>query len=116
MDKQHTESKTRNAYAVSLMAILSALGSVACCLPFALLAAFGVASAGAVFSAMRPWLLALSGVLLVIGFVQIYRGEKSCRRRSVASIAVFWMAVAIFLSMLFFPQQFAALLAGHFIL
>jgi len=116
MDQQHSDSETRNPYAASVMAILSALGSLACCLPFAFLAAFGAASAGAVFAALRPWLLVLSGILLVIGFVQLYREGKSCRRRSFASIAIFWVAVVVFLAMLFFPQQFASLLAGHFAL
>jgi hypothetical protein len=116
MDQQHRQSETRKPYAASVMAILSALGSLACCLPFAFLAAFGAASASAVFAALRPWLLVLSAILLVIGFVQLYQGGKSCRRRSVASIAVFWVAVAVFLAMLFFPQQFAGLLAGHFAL
>lgn len=116
MDQQHSKSETRKPYAASVMAILSALGSLACCLPFAFLAAFGAASAGAVFAALRPWLLVLSAILLVIGFVQLYRGGKSCRRRSLASIAIFWVAVVVFLAMLFFPQQFAGLLAGHFAL
>lgn len=114
MDTQHSESETRKPYAASVMAILSALASLSCCLPFAFLAAFGAASAGAVFAALRPWLLAVSAVLLVIGFVQLYRGGKSCRRRNIVSIAVFWVAVAVFLAMLFFPQQFSGLLAGHF--
>jgi hypothetical protein len=114
MAEQHIESQTCKPYAASVMAILSALASLSCCLPFAFLAAFGAASAGAVFAALRPWLLAVSAVLLVIGFLQLYRGGKSCRRRSVLSIAVFWVAVAVFLAMLFFPQEFAGLLAGHF--
>ena len=114
MDQHQSEPETRKAYTASVMAILSALGSLACCLPFAFLAAFGAASASAVFATLRPWLLVLSAILLLIGFVQLYRRGKSCRRRSYASIAVFWMAVAIFLAMLFFPQEVAGLLADHF--
>jgi hypothetical protein len=113
MNEQPGPQEKRSPYAAPLMAILSAMGSLACCLPFAFLAAFGAAGASAVFAALRPWLLVLSAVLLAIGFVQLYRGGKSCRRRSITSIALFWMAVAVFLAMLFFPQQVAGLLAGH---
>ena len=103
----------RKPWAASLAAILSAIGSLACCLPLALLAAFGAVGVSAVFAVLRPWLLAASAALLIIGFVQLYRGGKSCRRRSIASVAVFWIAVAVFLAMLLFPQQIAGLLAGH---
>lgn len=113
MEGTPTQEKTRRIYAAPLAAILSALGSLACCLPVALLAAFGAASASAVFSALRPWFLAISAALLAVGFVQLYREGKSCRRRSRASIFIFWMAVAVFLVMLFFPQQIASLLAEH---
>jgi hypothetical protein len=116
MDRTYGQQEKKKAYLAPILAIMSALGSLACCLPFAFLAAFGAASAGAVFATLRPWLLLVSAVLLVIGFVQLYRGEKTCRRRSVSSIAVFWIAVGIFLAMLFFPQQVASLLAGHFAL
>ena len=115
IDKTEGQHKTRKAYAAPVLAILSAVGSLACCLPFAFLAAFGAASAGTVFATLRPWLLLLSALLLTTGFVQLYRGEKSCRRRSITNIAFFWIAVAVFLAMLFFPQQVAGLLAGHFV-
>src|SRR5215472_14678151 len=103
----------RKPWAASLAAILSAIGSLACCLPLAILAAFGAVGASAIFAVLRPWFLAASAALLVIGFVQLYRGGKSCRRRNTAIVVVFWIAVAIFLAMLLFPQQIAGLLAGH---
>jgi hypothetical protein len=114
MEKEHARPELRKAYAAPLMAIVSAIGSLACCLPFAFLAASGTAGASAVFASFRPWLLVLSAVLLAIGFAQLYRGGKSCHRRGTASIALFWIAVVVFLMMLFFPQQVASLLAGHF--
>jgi len=111
--RPNAQEEKRKAFVAPVAAILSALGSLACCLPLAFLAALGMASASAVFEALRPWLLVLSAVLLVVGFVQLYREERSCRRPSIASVAVFWIAVAIFLAMLFFPQQIATLLAGR---
>jgi hypothetical protein len=113
MGEPQVREETRRVYAAPLAAMVSAVSSLACCLPLAILGALGAVSAGAVFAALRPWLLALSAVLLAIGFIQLYRGGKSCRRRSVASIAIFWIAVAIFLAMLIFPQQVAGLLAGR---
>src|SRR5215471_727442 len=110
--RQAQEEKNK-PWAAALAGILTAVGSLICCLPLALLAAFGVAGASAIFAVLRPLLLALSGALLIIGLVQLYRGGKSCRRRCIASVVVFWIAVAIFLAMLFFPQQIAGLLAGH---
>ena len=110
--RQAQEEKNK-PWAAALAGILTAVGSLICCLPLALLAALGVAGASAIFAVLRPLLLALSAALLSIGLVQLYRGGKSCRRRSIVSVVVFWIAVAIFLAMLFFPQQIAGLLAGH---
>ncbi len=113
MIEPQLHERTRKVYAAPLAAIVSAISSLACCLPLAFLGALGAASAGAVFTALRPWLLVLSGVLLAVGFLQLYREGKSCRRRSVASVVIFWIAVAVFLTMLFLPQQIASLLAGR---
>ena len=112
MDAPQVQEQKRKAYAAPLAAILSAIGSLACCLPLPLLAAFGTAGASALFAVLRPWLLAVSAVLLIIGFVNLYRGGISCRRQSTASVVVFWIAVGIFLALLFLPQQIAGLLAG----
>jgi hypothetical protein len=116
MDEPQMHEETRKVYAAPLAAILSAISSLACCLPLAFLGALGAAGAGAMFAALRLWLLGLSAFLLAIGFVQLYRGGKSCRRRSLASVVIFWMGVAMFLVMLFFPQQIAGLLAGYWTL
>jgi hypothetical protein len=116
MGELQAHEETKKVYAAPLAAIVSALSSLACCLPLAILGALGTASAGAVFAALRPWLLVLSAVLLAIGFIQLYRRGKSCRRRNVASVAIFWIAVAIFLAMLLFPQQVAGLLPGRWTL
>src|SRR5712692_7705535 len=113
MVESEAHEEKRKAYAAPVAAILSAIGSLACCLPLAFLGALGAAGASAVLAALRPWLLVLSAVLLVIGFVRLYREGRSCRRRSIASVALFWIAVAIFLAMLFFPLQIAGLLAGR---
>ncbi|MGH9351287.1 MAG: hypothetical protein ACRD2G_03870 [Terriglobia bacterium] len=112
MNERDYRGKTARYYAAPIVAIMGAIASLACCLPIAFLAALGAAGASAVFAAFGPWLLALSAIMLVIGFVQLYRARQ-CRRRNVASVTLFWIAVAIFLAMLFFPQQVASLLLTH---
>jgi len=58
------------------------------------------------------WLLAVAAVLLIVGFAQLYRGRSECRKRSPLSIAVFWIAAAIVLLVILFPQVIASLVAG----
>jgi hypothetical protein len=104
-----TQKARWRAYAAPVVAILSVIASIACCLPLAFLGALGAASASAIFAVVRPWLLLLSAVMLAVGFLQLYRKRK-CSRRSVAAVALLWVAVAIFLAMVLFPQQVAGLL------
>jgi uncharacterized membrane protein YidH (DUF202 family) len=60
----------------------------------------------------RNWFIGGAAVLLVVGFVQLYRGHNQCRKRSPVSIALFWVAAAVVLLIALFPQVIASLLAG----
>lgn len=91
-------------------AVVSALLSIACCLPFAFPAALGLAGLGVVFSAVRPWLAAASLALLGVGLVQLLR-RRACGRRSPASLALFGIAALVVLGFLLFPQWIAGLIA-----
>ena len=94
-------------------AILAALSALTCCLPFGIVGALGLASISVWITPMRPWLLAAAVVLLVLGFWQIYRRGKQCStRRSPVSVALFWVAVAVVVLVIIFPQLVANLLAG----
>ncbi len=93
-------------------AAISALSTIACCLPSGMAAAAGAAVLGVVVEPLRPWLVGLSIVLLVLGFVQLYRSNRSCRRRSPASIAVFSISAIVVVGLLLFPQISAGLLAS----
>ena len=54
-----------------------------------------------------------AGLLLVLGFWQIYRRGKQCStRRSPVSVALFWMAVVIVVLVTIFPQLITNWLAG----
>jgi uncharacterized membrane protein YidH (DUF202 family) len=94
-----------------LAAVMAALTTLACCLPLSFLGA-GLAGAVAWTGAYRDWFLALAAILLVTGSIQIYRGRRQCRKRSVLSVALFWTSVALVLVIVFLPQAIASLLAG----
>jgi len=98
--------------ATPVAAVMAALSTLACCLPLGFLGAAGLAGASVWLQPMRPWLLASAAVLLAIGFVQIYAKRNECRKRSPLSIALFWLAVAIVLLTMLFPQVLASLIAG----
>jgi hypothetical protein len=105
---KHSEKITPVAAAVS------ALSTIACCLPSGIAAAAGAAGLGVVIEPLRPWLVGLSIALLVLGFVQLYRSNRSCHRRSPASIAVFSISAIVVVGILLFPQITAGLLASVF--
>jgi hypothetical protein len=98
--------------ATSVAAVIAAFSTLACCLPFGFLGAIGLAGASVRLQTARPWLLVDSLVLLVLGFVQLYRRGKQCRKRSPLSVALFWVAAAAVLLIVLFPQLIASLVAG----
>jgi hypothetical protein len=93
-------------------AVIAAFSSIACCLPLAFVGAAGLLGASARLQMLRPWLLAVSGVLLIVGFAQLYLRRNQCQRRSRASVGIFWIATAIVLLLMLFPQIVASVLAG----
>lgn len=98
--------------ATPFAAAIAALSTLACCLPFGFLGAAGLAGAGVWLQSGRPWLLASAGILVVLGFIQLYVRRQQCRKRSPLSIALFWVAAAIVLLVILFPQAIASLIAG----
>jgi len=98
--------------ATPVAAVIAALSTLACCLPLGFLGAVGLAGLSLWARSFSNWLLAFAGVLLIVGFVQLYRGRGQCRQRSPLSIAIFWVAVAIVLLVILFPQFIASLVAG----
>src|SRR5260370_6423784 len=94
-------------------AILAALSALACCLPFGIVGALGLASISVLIAPLRPWLLGAAVLLLVVGFWQIYRRGNQCStQRSPVSVALFWVAVAVVVLITIFPQLIANWLAG----
>ena len=97
---------------MSVAAVIAALSTLACCLPFGFLGALGLAGISIRVQTARPWLLASALVLLALGFFQLYGGRNQCRKRSPITMSLFWVSVAIVLIILLFPQAIASLFAG----
>ena len=94
-------------------AILAALSALVCCLPFGIVGALGLASISVWIAPLRPWLLGAAVLLLVLGFWQIYRRGNQCStQRSHITLALFWVAVAVVVLVVVFPQLIANWLAG----
>lgn len=93
------------------LAMGSALASMACCLPLGFAAALGAAGAGLFLKTLRPWFLAISILLLGIGFWQQRRATQCGIKRSALVGALLWIAVAVVLLMAFFPQAIAGIIA-----
>jgi cytochrome bd-type quinol oxidase subunit 2 len=98
--------------ATPVAAVIAALSTLACCLPFGFLGAMGLAGLSVWAQSFRNWFIGGAAILLVVGFVQLYRGRNQCKKRSPVSIALFWVAVAIVLLIVLFPQVIASLVAG----
>lgn len=92
-------------------AALSALGTLACCLPFGIAGAVGALGLSVVLETLRPWLIAAAVILLAISGVQMYRNGRKCRRRSRLSLVLFILSAAIVAAVILFPQALAELMA-----
>lgn len=94
-------------------AAVSALATLACCLPWGIGAALGAVGLGVLFAKFQVWFLALSVLLLLFGLFQVLRKAPSCTKRSRVEIAFLSIAVVVVIAVVFFPQWVAGLLAAH---
>lgn len=92
-------------------AAMSALATLACCLPLGIAGAVGALGLSVALESLRPWLIGLAVMLLGVGSFQIYRGRKTCQRRSRLSLVLFGLSAAIVLAVIIFPQKLAELMA-----
>ena len=93
-----------------VMAAVSAVSTLACCLPIGVAATFGAVGVLAALGRYRSWLLGLSVVLLAIGSVQIVRAKRSCRPGSQASLVILIVSAIVVIAMFVFPEAIAAFL------
>jgi hypothetical protein len=95
-----------------LAAAMSALATLACCLPLGIAGALGALSLSVALERLRPWLIGLAVVLLGVSAFQMYQGQRSCQKRSRLSLIVFALSAAVVLAVMIFPQQLAELMAA----
>lgn len=106
--------KQGTGVSASLVAILSSVATISCCLPIAFAGALGAGAASAFFTALRPWLLGASVVLLGSGFWQQHRAKQCAVQGRMVGNVLLWAAVAVVLGMILFPQEIAAVIADRF--
>lgn len=78
-----------------LMAAISAVSTLACCLPIGFAATAGAAGVLAAISRYRSWLVAISATLLTIGVAQVVRAQRTCRPGRRASLVILIMSTAV---------------------
>ncbi|HYZ84019.1 MAG TPA: hypothetical protein VE621_06435, partial [Bryobacteraceae bacterium] len=99
----------RGPVIASLSVIGGVLATISCCLPLPGLAlAAGLAGASALLQEIRPLLIGLSLCALAIAFVLAYR-KRACSTTSRVSV---WIALAVLLVSLVFPEKVANVIAG----
>lgn len=105
--------KQGSGISASVGAILSSLATMGCCLPLGFAGALGAAGASAFVQKFRPWLLAISIILLGIGFWQQRRAKLCSVKRNYLSAVLLWTAVVLVVAMIVFPQEIAGFIADH---
>ena len=98
--------------AAPITAAVAALATLACCLPLGIAGAAGALGLSVVLSSLRPWLIAIAVIFLAVGVFQLYRGQRSCHRRSPVSLIIFGVCAAVVVAVLAFPQRVAELMAA----
>lgn len=97
----------------SLAAVLSSLATIGCCLPLGFAAALGAAGTSAFLTTLRPYFIALSVVLLGVGFWQQHRATQCSIRHRLLGKALLWSASVVVMGMILFPQQVAGFISDH---
>ena len=95
-------------------AAVTALSTLACCLPLSLGAAVGIAGLGLAIEPYRGWFVSAAFAFLTVGLFQLYRFKRLCRNSSRSGIVFFSLAAIIVLGVSLFPQAIAAVLADLF--
>jgi hypothetical protein len=94
-----------------VMAAVTSLATIACCLPMGFAAAAVTASLSMAVAGYQPWFLGASVLLLFVGAVQLRQTQRTCRTRSYSSLLVFGCSAVIVVLVVVFPDVIAGLLA-----
>lgn len=94
-----------------VLAAVSAVGTLACCLPIGGVAFLGLGGLLAAAGRYQQWLLPAAGLLLAVGGGLIWRSRRVCQRTSKVSLVILGLSAAVVLLVTFFPQTVAGLLS-----
>jgi hypothetical protein len=94
-----------------VMAAVTSLVTLACCLPMGFAAAAVTASLSMAVAEYQPWFLGASVVLLLVGAVQLRQTQRACGKRAFSSLLVFGLSGVIVVLVVLFPDVIAGLLA-----
>ena len=106
--------KQGTGVSASLVAIVSSVATLSCCLPIAFAGALGTGAASAFATTLRPWFLGLSVILLGFGFWQQHRAKQCALRGRLIGNVLLWAAVVVVVGMILFPQEISAVIADRF--
>jgi hypothetical protein len=106
--------KQGTGISASVVAVLSSVATISCCLPLGFAGALGASVSGAFFTTLRPWLMGFSVALLGVGFWQQYRAKQCGVRGRWVGNVLLWASVVVVLGMILFPQEIAAVIADRF--
>lgn len=93
-----------------VLAAVSAVSTLACCLPIGGAAFLGLGGLLAAAGRYQQWLLPASGLLLAVGGALIWRSRRVCHRTSKVSLVILAMSATVVLLVMLFPQTVAGLL------
>jgi hypothetical protein len=102
---KHAEKITPVAAAVT------ALTTLACCLPVGFAAAAATASVAAVVASHRWTFLGASVALLAVGGIQLAQARRHCATRGNLSVVILTLSAAVVALVIFFPQVVAGIVA-----
>src|ERR1700724_295885 len=93
----------------SIAALGSLVAAVSCCLPFGtFLLAGAAAGASRILNPLRPWLLAVSIITLIVGFVQAYGRSRCSLRRNPVRVLLLGVSAVLVSLFSFFRETVAA--------
>jgi hypothetical protein len=106
------KSSSRSTAVASLAALGSVIVASSCCLPLLpFLFTAGAAGTSAFVVRLRPYLLVLSVLLIAFGFYRSWRAKQCNCKPSWTSTFLLWFSAIVVLTLIFFPQVIANLVA-----
>ena len=108
------KSRSKGTFVAAISAVGSVLAAATCCLPvvpFVLAAGTAVSAAFLLsfMSALRPYVLGASVLLIALGFYQSKRTSQCNWKPSLLNQLILWLSALIVAISIFLPQAFADL-------